>query len=48
MKCTDAFSGAFAGAGTVRNVQCAVCRVQCAASMSNTKDMSVLEREKRA
>ena len=30
MKCTDAVSGAFAGAGTVRNVHCAVCRVQSA------------------
>ena len=30
-KCTDAVSGEFAGAGTVRNAHCAVCRVQCAA-----------------
>ena len=28
MKCTDAVSCAFAGAGTVRNVHCAVCGVQ--------------------
>ena len=27
MKCTDTVSGAFAGAGTVRNVHCAVCSV---------------------
>ena len=30
MKGTDAVSGAFAGAGTVRNVHCVVCRLQCA------------------
>ena len=31
MKCACADSGAFAGAGAVRYVHCAVCRVQCAA-----------------
>ena len=31
VKCTGADSGAFEGAGLVRNVYCAVCRVQCAA-----------------
>ena len=30
IKCTCSDSGAFAGAGAVRNVHCAVCRVQCA------------------
>ena len=33
MKCTYSDSGAFAGAGAVRNVHCAVCRVQCAACL---------------
>ena len=28
--CNMKFTGAFSGAGVVRNVQCAVCRVQCA------------------
>ena len=31
MKPTDAVSGAFSVAGRVRNIHCAVCRVQCAA-----------------
>ena len=30
MQCTCSDSGAFAGAGAVRNVHCAVCSVQCA------------------
>ena len=39
MKCTVADLGAFAGAGVVRNVHCAVCRVQCAACQD--KDLAV-------
>ena len=31
MKCTCSDSGAFAGAVAVRNLQCEVCMVQCAA-----------------
>ena len=39
VKFTDAVSGAFAGAGTVRNVHYAMCRVQCAGcSVLSTKD----------
>ena len=42
--CTCSDSGAFAGAGAVRNVHCAVCRVQCAAcqrwKFSSWKKMS--------
>ena len=35
MKCKCSDSGAFAGAGEVRNVHCAVYRGQCAASKYN-------------
>ena len=34
MKCTCSDSGAFAGAGAVSNVHCAVCRVQCAEELA--------------
>ena len=44
MKCTYAVSSAFAGAGRVHYVHCAVCRVQCAAckrwKLSGWKRMS--------
>ena len=34
MKYTGSDSGAFAGAGAVRIVHCAVCRVQCAEELT--------------
>ena len=34
MKCTCSDSGVFAGAGAVRNVHCAVRRVQCAEELA--------------
>ena len=40
MKCTCSDSGAFAGAGAVRNVHCALCRVQCAEELGSEKNES--------
>ena len=34
LKCTCSDSGAFAGAGAVRNVHCGVCRVHCAEELA--------------